>query len=114
MAEVWAVLVVLIGSFIGAMGAMMFKKSSKDFSFSIPGIIKNKILVVGSVFYIISFLLFSFALKGGELSVLFPVVSTSYVWTVVFSIKFLNERMNLYKWAGIFLIIIGIYLLNIA
>ena len=114
MAEMWAIMVVIIGSFFGAVGALMFKMSAGKFSLNLSGLLKNKEFFIGAFFYIISVILFTFALRGGELSVLFPVVSTSYIWTALFSMKFLNEKMNKLKWFGIVLIIMGICIISVS
>jgi len=48
------------------------------------------------------------ALKHGELSVLYPIIAMSFVWVSFLSIIFLNEIMNIWKWAGVITIILGI------
>ena len=60
-----------------------------------------------------TFATYIFALKGADLSVLYPLVSTSYVWTVVFSQKLLGEKMNKYKWIGIAAILLGVSLIGL-
>ncbi|MCH8312753.1 MAG: EamA family transporter [Nitrospinae bacterium] len=75
-------------------------------------IIKNYNLLIGIFFYAIATLIFIPALKFGELSVLYPFVATVYIWTTLFSIKFLNENMNKWKWFGIIFIILGVSLIG--
>ena len=58
--------------------------------------------------YGISTILFIPALKGGELSVLYPFVALAYIWVSLLSVKFLGEKMNKVKWLGIALIILGV------
>jgi uncharacterized membrane protein len=113
MVELWSIALVLIGSVMGAIGAIMFKKSSEKFSLSISGLFKNRNLIIGIIIYGLSVVIFVPALRGGELSVLYPIVSTSYIWTALLSVRFLGERMNNYKWLGIILIIIGISFIGI-
>ena len=50
--------------------------------------------------------------RGGDVSVLYPIVATSYIWVSFLSIYFLNEAMNFFKWLGIFTIILGIALIG--
>jgi drug/metabolite transporter (DMT)-like permease len=57
-------------------------------------------------------LLMILALRHGELSVLFPIISMSYVWVSLLSIYFFGDRMNLWKAAGIALVIGGVALLG--
>lgn len=46
--------------------------------------------------------------RGGEVSVLFPIVATSYIWVSFLSIYFLDETMNIFKWLGVLIIFTGI------
>ena len=52
------------------------------------------------------------SLRGGEVSVLYPIIATSYIWVSFLSIFFLNESMNNFKWLGVTSIIAGIILIG--
>jgi uncharacterized membrane protein len=54
---------------------------------------------------------FIYAVKHGELSVLYPFVATSYIWANLLAMKYLDEKMNKLKWLGIVFIIIGVGLI---
>jgi uncharacterized membrane protein len=108
MAELWAIGLVILGTILGAFGPIFFKKASKDFSLNILKLIKNYNLIFGSLSYAVGTFLFIPALKGGELSVLYPFVSLVYIWVSLLSIWILKEKMNKFKWFGILLIIIGV------
>jgi len=70
--------------------------------------IRSRLFHVGLFLYGLSFVFYIFALRKESLSVLYPFVSTTYIWTTFFSIKFLHEKMNVWKWAGLIGIIIGV------
>ena len=106
--ELWAIGMVLLASLVGSFGPILLKKGAKDFRLNIRLLLRNHYLMTGLVFYGIGTVLFIPALKGGELSVLYPLVATTYVWVCLLSMKFLKEKMNLFKWIGITLIIIGV------
>ncbi len=106
--ELWAIGLVLIACVIGAFGAIFLKKASDKISFNLKSIIYNKYLISGVSFYGLSTIFFIPALKGGELSVLYPFVAIVYIWVSLLSVKMLNEKMNKFKWIGILLIIIGV------
>ena len=99
---------VIISTIIGSVGALMFKLSSKELEKGFLMILKNMKLYFGIILYGISALFFVYALKFGELSVLYPIGALNYVWISLLSIKFLNEKINRYKWLGILLIMIGV------
>ena len=111
--QLWAVLLVLSACFIGSFGPIMLKKASGKMSFKIKELMKNYNLMMGFVFYGLGTVLFIPALKGGELSVLYPLVATTYVWVSLWSIKFLGERMNKYRWIGISLVITGVIFIGL-
>jgi drug/metabolite transporter (DMT)-like permease len=53
------------------------------------------------------------AFRGGELSVLYPLIALSYVWVAILSKIFLGDMMNPFKWAGIIFIMAGVSLIGI-
>ena len=63
--------------------------------------------------FVIGTMLFIPALRGGDLSILYPFVSLSYIWVALLSVRFLGEKMNKYKWIGIALIILGVSFIGI-
>ena len=49
----------------------------------------------------------------GELTVLYPLVSMSYVWTLLWSRLFFKEPFTRHKFLGIFLILAGVSFIGI-
>lgn len=106
--ELWAIGLVISATLVGSFGPILLKKASAKKLSSINALMKNYHLIGGFLLYGLGTILFIPALKGGSLSVLYPFVALAYVWVCLLSMKFLNERMNLYKWMGISLIIVGV------
>ncbi|HVW11959.1 MAG TPA: hypothetical protein VHC90_25440 [Bryobacteraceae bacterium] len=52
------------------------------------------------------------ALRHGHLSVLYPLYALSYVWVDLLSLYYFHEHMNIWKGAGIALIIAGVAVLG--
>lgn len=69
-------------------------------------------LWIGVFFYCLNFIIWIIVLSRIDLSVAFPVGSTTYIIVPVLSIIFLNEQINALRWAGIIFIIIGIYFVS--
>jgi drug/metabolite transporter (DMT)-like permease len=109
----WAIGVIAFAALIGGFGPIFFKKGSAKFNLNPLKQIKNTNMLLGILFYAVSTVLFIPALKGGELSVLYPVVSLGYVWTTLLAVWLLKEKMNWMKWAGIVVIILGVSLIGI-
>jgi len=110
--QLWSITLVLMACFVGSFGPIMLKKAHTK-SFKIKDIIKNYYLISGFVFYALGTILFIPSLKGGELSVLYPLVATTYIWVSLWSIKLLKEKMNRQKWTGILLVIIGVIFIGL-
>lgn len=112
--QLWAVELVVLGTLVGAFGPILLKRGSAAFGLSIRSLLKNYNLLAGIFLYGLSSIIFIPALRGGDLSVLYPIVSVNYIWVSLLSVKFLNEKMNSFKWVGIGLIIVGVSLIGLA
>jgi len=104
---IWSMAVISVACIVGAYAAMLLKKASARMSFSFKFLF-SKELITSIGLYGFSTVMFVPALKFGELSVLYPLVATTYIWTSLFAIKFLGEKMNVWKWFGILVILIGV------
>ena len=110
--QIGSVVLVIIGTFIGMFAPVLLKKASSNFNRNLFAQLKNFNLILGLTLYVLSAVVFIFALRGGDLSLLYPLVSISYVWVSLLSVKFLGEKMNKYKWLGIGFIILGVSLIG--
>jgi multidrug transporter EmrE-like cation transporter len=112
MIETWAIGLVLLSTVLSALGPILFKKASGKFNLNPLEQLKNKYLLAGIAMYLMGMFAFVPALRGGPLSVLYPILSIKYIWVCLLSVKLLDEQMSRIKWAGIFLIILGISLIG--
>lgn len=87
---------------------ILWKKGSATLTFDVLSIITNYYIIIGILLYIVGGALLILSFRGGEVSVLYPIIATSYIWVSFLSMFFLNESMNLFKWVGVMSIIIGI------
>jgi drug/metabolite transporter (DMT)-like permease len=56
--------------------------------------------------------MFVYALRHGELSILYPLIALGYVWTTITAVVVLHESMNAYKIVGLLVIICGVAVLG--
>jgi len=110
--QAWAVAVVLAATVFGSFGSIYLKKGAADLEFNLKKLLKNKKLFYGITLFIISTILSVSGLKGGELSVLYPLAALSYVWICILSMKMLKEKMGFWKWTGVILIVAGVGLIG--
>lgn len=77
------------------------------------GIFGNVKLLGGYVMYGINLFLMALALKGRELSRLYPIIALTYVWVTILSLFVLpGEHLNFFRTAGIAFIVGGVSLLG--
>ena len=102
----------MLGTSVGSVGALFLKLTSKNAQ-SIKLLLKKKEIYIGISLYGLSALIFVYSLKFGDLSTLYPIVGSSYVWIALLSVRFLKEKMNEIKWFGILLILVGVILIGL-
>jgi multidrug transporter EmrE-like cation transporter len=108
-----SMVLVLVGSVIGSVGAIFLKSGAHAVNRRWTSIAFNWRLAVGIGAYLSSSVLFVKGMSNGELSVLFPLVSLGYVCTLVWSRLFFNEVITKVKLAGVGLILVGITFLSL-
>lgn len=97
-----------------SVGQILWKiGAGKIAELSVIALLTNWALLLGFVSYGIGAVLLVLALRNGELSVLYPIVATSYVWVSLLSMKFLGETMNAWKWSGVAVILAGVVLVQL-
>jgi len=67
----------------------------------------------GLFLYIIATVFYLIVLSMEQLSVVYPLVSLTYIWTTILSVKYLGEKMNKWKYFSLTGIIMGIVLIGI-
>lgn len=98
-------MVLLLSTVVTSIGNALLKLGSATVSVSEP---LNIPILVGVVLYGLSAILFILALRGGELSVLYPLYGLNFVWINLIAMTFFDEPMPLLKWLGIGVIILGL------
>ena len=103
---------VLFCTLLTSTAQLFYKYGSETLQFNFFSIITNINLIIGILLYAIGGTILILSFRGGEVSVLYPIIATSYIWVSFISIYFLNEEMNLFKWLGVFTIMAGIILIG--
>ncbi len=74
----------------------------------LPEIFTNYPIFIGLILYGIGALILVTAFKFGEVTLLYPIIATSYVWVSILSWIVFSETIGFFKWFGIAFIIAGI------
>jgi multidrug transporter EmrE-like cation transporter len=75
-------------------------------------ILTSVTLLGGYSLYGLSTALLVLALRDGQLSVLYPVVSLTYVWVTALSVMLFKEPLNAFKVLGVAAIVAGVTVLG--
>lgn len=102
-----SILLVLLASLIGSFGAVFLKLGAAHLKRGFRYIL-NRELLFGIFLFLGSSVPFMMGVKHGELSVLYPMVSLGYVWTLFWSKLFFNESITKPKIAALAMILAGI------
>lgn len=104
---------VTVASFIGSFGSVGLKAGAHRLELNVKGLVTNWELGLGIAGYLVSWLFFVQGLRQGDLSVLYPMVSLGYVWTMFWSKLFFDEPLTKGKFLGLALILAGCGLLGL-
>jgi drug/metabolite transporter (DMT)-like permease len=111
----WAILVVILCTAFTSTGSIFLKLGVNSISLSsMQGIIDGYLILVGLFFYFIGFILLTFSFRHGELSVLFPFISLSFIWVGILSYIILGEALTLLEILGIGSIVSGVVLIGLS
>ncbi len=107
-------LLIVVFTFVAATAQVLLKSATNALGEhpSLHALITCVPLFAGLALYGMGAVLMIVALKHGELSVLYPLISLSYVWVAILAIVFFNEHMNPLKLAGIVVIMLGVGVLG--
>jgi drug/metabolite transporter (DMT)-like permease len=75
-------------------------------------ILRNFYLMGGLSLYGMFTVLLVFALRDGELSIIYPIIALNYVWVTCLSLVFFHETLNPFKAGGILVIMLGVVVLG--
>jgi uncharacterized membrane protein len=93
---------------LGSAAQLLIKTGMSHFSPHVLALVTNFPLVAGYTLYGINTLMMVLALKNGEMSMLYPIIALTYVWTTLLSYTLLGETSNVYKDVGIVTIVLGV------
>jgi multidrug transporter EmrE-like cation transporter len=110
----WAIGIVVTCTIFTSIGSLLLKTGADRFSWSIAGALHAYPVIIGLFFYFLGFVLLTLAFRHGELSVLFPFVSLSFVGVVILAFVFLKEKIVLMEMLGFAAIVSGVVLIGIS
>ena len=105
-------LLVCFCTLLGAAAQILMKIGMTHFKLAPVALLTNFPLIAGYTLYGVFTLLLVIALREGELSMLYPIISLGYVWVTALSYFIFDDRLNLPKTIGIASIMLGVAVLG--
>ena len=108
-----SILLVLSASLIGSLAMVLLKLGADRH--------KQKRTLLGWVtpigggigLFLASSVLYVLGIRGGSLTVLYPMVSLSYVWGLLWARLFFDEPFNRSKIVGVGLVLLGVFFIGL-
>ena len=109
-----AVYLIVLFTFLAATAQILWKYATAAIPEhpTLMDLATNVRLILGLMVYGAGSILMIVALKYGELSILYPLISLNYVWVAIASVILFQESMNPLKIAGICVIMLGVAVLG--
>ena len=105
-----SIVMILIAAFLGSIGQYLYKEGSRLPMHTVTSWLTNWWIIVGALCYIAVMGLFIAAFKtGGELTILYPMYASTFIWALLIGKAFLGESIGTSKIAGVGIIILGMY-----
>ena len=119
------VLLVLMAEIFGAVGQTLFKKSTNTIKVhslkDVGTIVRFLVEILVKPYIWVGFLCISgglvmwlIALAQGDLSLVYPISSMQYILILISAHVFLQERVDVMKLIGTFLVVVGIILVALS
>ena len=102
--KVWAVVLVVFCTFLTSTAQIFLKFGAQR----LPAVFSNTPLIVGMLIYGVAAFALIVSFKGGEVTVLYPIIATSYIWVTLLSSFYFGEPLLWLKFVGVFSIMLGI------
>jgi uncharacterized membrane protein len=102
-----SLLLVLAATIIGSFGAVFLKLGASRIDGSMMSAVNSR-LFIGVALYVGSSVFYGFGIKGAQLSVVYPMVSLSNVWALMWSKWIFKEPLTGQKMMGLALILLGV------
>ena len=106
---------VIGGCALGAFASYCFKNATTGLeNFSVFGLLREKFFWIGGFLYLVAAINNIFLLGYLEYSIVLPMSSITYIWTMIIANKLLGEKVTQKKIVGVAAIVCGAFLLAVA
>ena len=111
MIEPFIIFLIIVGVFSGSMAVLLLKKAASRYP--LRQLFFRRVFWEGVALFGLSLLLYVIVLQRIDISVAYPLSSISYLITTMLSVRYLGEKMNVWKWIALFGVMLGVTLIAI-
>jgi drug/metabolite transporter (DMT)-like permease len=108
-----SIVLVLVASLIGSLAMVLLKLGADRHRRKEPFSRWISAISGGIALFLVSSVLYVLGIKGGSLTILYPMVSTGYVWGLLWSRMFFGEPFNRHKVVGLSLVLAGVFFIGL-
>lgn len=105
------ILIVLSMTIFSALGGLYLKRAADSMK-SVFSLAVNSNFYIGVIFFCLGAVINIYGLRFISYSIMLPVKSLSYVWTILIAHFFLKETVTKYKILGIISILVGVLFIS--
>lgn len=106
--ETKAIVFMIVSAFLASFGQIFYKFAANNTS-DVYSFFANPYLYFGGLAYFIGLIFMIKALRRGELTIVYPILATSFIWVSLLTpFFFSNDVMTLRKWIGVIVIVVGV------
>ncbi len=109
--EPFIIFLIIVGVFSGSMAVLLLKKAASRYP--LRQLFFRRVFWEGVALFGLSLLLYVIVLQRIDISVAYPLSSISYLITTMLSVRYLGEKMNVWKWIALFGVMLGVTLIAI-
>ena len=115
-------MLIFLAILLAVFGQLSMKRGMKEigqialrefFTKRLFSVIMEKFVILGIILYVLSTVVWLVVLSQEELSFAYPLAGTGYIITAILAKIFFKENLTILRMLGIFLIVIGAYLIVI-
>ena len=108
-----SIFLVFGASVVGSFGAVFLKLGAVKTTTGGVMAFLNAQLALGVALYLGSSVFYGMGIRHGQLSVLYPMVSLGYVWTLLWARLFFQEQFTRQKLVGLALVLLGVFFVGL-
>ncbi|MEL6674525.1 MAG: hypothetical protein AAFR61_20110 [Bacteroidota bacterium] len=103
----------IVASLLGALGQYLYKSGADAADGTVMGYLANPRLLGGVACYIGVMVLFVAAFKkGGELTVLYPIYATTFIWAAILAYFVFDTPIKWVNVLGMVMLVSGMYFMG--